>query len=359
MIHVIPHHILRGSWPPWYKLFHFNENVNIIDTYDTSEIELGSNKVSFDKLLENIIIENSIKSGDSVICDKHYFSNDNIEIKIVNLAKKYKCKFFIIDDDNQQKYVDTPHFTYFSNRFNIKDSKYNFNYFRYRTPYHNWVNNLDELLNPFLYNIRQKKFNFIVGVDKVERLISLKHLYDNEINSDGYIGYSAFVKSYSDNQLSSKEIEFRDLHLPIILDTPYERSLEGNVNVEFPPLPITLNSYISCICETAILDLDELHLSEKSWNPFISHNIPLILGSKYINNYLKDLGFWLADDLFDLKPQENKNDILNQFKSNLNIIKSLNYDELHRYFINNIYNIKNNFNILIKQKFIFDRNNYK
>jgi len=363
MIHIIPHHINRGSWPPWHKLIHFNEDTNILQGYDDHNIECNLNQENNTIFLDQILNNLNVNHGDSVFLDKKYLVTDGDYNEFINNInkhwEKYGCKFFIVDDDNQYHYSDTEKFTYFSNRFNIENYNKNFNYFRYRTPYHTWTNNLNELLNPFLFNLRQKKFNFIVGVDKIERLLSLKHIYNVNMNNDGYIGYSGFNRSYSDNELSDKLLEFKNLHIPIILDVSFERSLDGAVNVEFPPFPICLNSYVSCICETAVIDWEETHLSEKSWNPFISHNIPLILGSKYINEYLRNLGFWLADDLFDLSLCETRTDIINQFTSNLNIINSMSYDELYKYYTSNIGAIMRNFEILMKQKFIFDRKKYK
>lgn len=362
MIHVVPHHIRRGSWPPWYKLINFSEEVNILKGYDDINIERDLNQEDNTIFLNDILNKLNVKKGDSVFVDKRYIIQDgDYDDFLFNINKhfeKYECKFFIVDDDNQYEYTDNKNFTYFSNRFNMLNSINNFNYFRYRTPYHTWTTNLSELINPFLYNIRQKKFNFIVGVDKIERLISLKHIYNIGMHTDGYVGYSGFNRAYLDDELSDKLIEFRDGTIPIILDVPFERSLHGAVNVDFPPFPTCLNSYVSCICETMVMDGDEIHLSEKSWNPFISHNIPLILGSKYINQYLRNLGFWLADDLFDLTPKETRIDIINQFTSNLDIINSMSYDELYKYYTNNTGSIIRNFDILMKQKFIFDRKNY-
>lgn len=362
MIHVIPHHINKGSWPAWYKLIYFTEDVNILQGYDDNNIERNLNQEDNTLFLDDILNNLNVKNKDSVFVDKRYFTNQGDFNEFTNNinkhSEKYGCKFFIVDDDNQYDYSDNEKFTYFSNRFNILNSKHNFNYFRYRTPTHTWTNNLSELLNPFLYNIRQKKFNFIVGVDKVERLLSLKHIYDTNMNNDGYIGYSGFARSYTPDSISNSLKEFRDNMIPIILDTPFDRSEMGAVNVEYPPFPITLNSYVSAVCETSVM-LDSLHLSEKAWNPFISLNIPLILGSSEINTYLKGLGFWLGNDIFDLSVKTNYVDIVRQFQSNLDIINNMTYNDLYDYFRQHKNSIILNHELLKKQKFIFDRNNYK
>ena len=365
MIHVIPYHIGRGSWYPWYDIIYFdNQNVSF---FEDENLELIENKKIgeppyYDILLKQISKIN-IKSGDSLFFDSKYINvnlspNELLDVT-KNISDKFGCKLFLVDDDNKNSFIDTDYLTYFSNVFNIENSNFNFNYFRYRSSKYKWIHNVEFIINPFLRNIKQKKINFIVGVDKLERLLSLKHIYDIGLNKDAYIGYSAYSKTYNDSELSDDVVNFRDNNLPIISDIPYEKSLVGNVNVEYPPLPLTLNSYVSCICETSILCDNDVHLSEKSFNPFISMNIPLILGSKHITTYLKNNGYWMANDLFDLTPKNTIEEILNQFKSNLNIINNMSYSDLYDYYISNIGNMQKNYYKIVNEKFIFDRNNYK
>lgn len=364
MIHIIPHHINGGSWIKWYKLIHFNDSEQVshykVDDpslYERFLIAQEDYPIHLETHLKNI----NPNEGDFIFCDIQYFPYWNpqlFESTIYDLATKYGIKFFIVDGDNFRSYTDTEHYTIFSNRFDVKYSDVNFNYFRYRVGGQTYFYNLPEIFIPFLETIRQRKANFIVGVDKVERLLALKHIIDNGIDKDFYVGYSGFTKPYDDTQLSESLISFRDKTLPIILDTTFEKSCNGAVNVEFPPFPYTLNSYVSAICETSV-SIDEIHLSEKAWNPFISMNIPLILGSKPINNYLRNLGFWMADDLFDLSEQTTYVNIVNQFKSNLDIIHNMSYNDLYDYFLHNKNKFIHNHTILGRQKFVFNRNNYK
>lgn len=365
MIHIIPHHINKGSWIPWYDLIHFNESEEIsyykVDNpliYEYYQIGQEEFPLHIVEHLKNI----NPKEGDSVMCDLQYFpyyeSHESLYGLIEELAKKYKIKLFLIDTDNFQPYSNTEHYTIFSNRFKIENMHENFNYFRYRPVHEKYFNNVPLLFEPFLENIRQKKMNFIVGVDKIERLLSLKHIYDTQLNSDTYIGYSGFSCGYKDSDISDSLLNFRNSNIPIILDVPFDRSQIGAVNVEFPPFPLTLNSYVSAICETTVLT-NEIHLSEKSWNPFISLNIPLILGSAEINDYLLKVGFWMANDIFDLSIQQNYVDIVTQFKNNLNVINSFSSNDLYDYFRENKNAMVRNHELLAKQKFVFNSNNYK
>ena len=364
MIHVIPHHIGKGSWVHWYDLIHFKDSEEVsyykVDNPLKYEFVEIPKEQYYPELINHLSIINP-KEGDYVFCDLQYFPYENHEIfyeSIEEVAKKYKIKFFVIDTDNFHPYVNTEYYTIFSNRFNRSDSSLNFNYFRYRPAKEHYIKNIIPLFDPFLENIRQKKLNFIVGVDKVERLLALKHIYDTNLNLDSYVGYSGFNHAYSDDDISESLLKFRDSHLPIILDTPFERSEMGAVNVDYPPFPITLNSYVSAVCETSVI-LDHLHLSEKSWNPLMSLNIPLILGSTGLVDYLQEIGFWVANDIFDTSIKFNYVEIVNQFKSNLDVVNNMSYNDLYDYFRSKKRAMVDNNQLLIKQKFIFDRNNYK
>lgn len=362
MIHVIPIHIKRGSYTAWHSLFNFKEPVNFINIENPLELEQNSWRYNFIELLDSHLSKIDIRPNDSIILDVSYFFTDSLETLIEKanfISEKYQCKIFLVDDDNKTDFFDTKNLTYFSNRFNIVTDKHNFNYFRYRAPLQYYWNEFDFVTNQFIKNFRQKKMNMIVGVDKIERIKIFKYVHDIGLNHDSWLGYSSFNRSYNDTDIDAELIEFRHKTIPIVLDCTQEMTHQGDINVEMPPLPITMTSYVSCILETAILLDGQMHLSEKSWNPFISKNIPLILGSAYINKYLKQLGFWMADDLFDLTPQLTQDSILQQYKNNLDIINKMSLNDLHSYYIQNKDNINSNFRLLKDQKFIFDRNNYK
>ena len=370
MIHVIPQHISRGSYTPWYKLLNIKDEHIFYSFDDTDEIErkLIGEPPYVDKLIEKLNKINP-QSGDVVIFDSKYIDSHRgktvIENNLIDLSKKYNhCKFVLFDDDNSIEYTDTKRYTFFSNKFLVKDTtelyhyERNCNYYRYRAGQQEYFPYLKYIIKIFDLNIRQKKMNMIVGVDKKERLEVFKYVYNIGLDSDSWLGYSGFACGYEEGDISSKLLEFKKNKLPVILDTPMERSMQGAVNVELPPLPITMTSYISCILETMVVAEDIIHLSEKSWNPFISKNIPLILGNKYLTQYLKGLGFWLAEDLFDITPQDSVPAIINQYKRNLDIIHKMSYEDIHSYYIKNQAKIERNFSLIENTKFEFKLDNY-
>jgi hypothetical protein len=72
-----------------------------------------------------------------------------------------------------------------------------------------------------------------------------------------------------------------------------------------------------------------------------------------------DIGFWLADDLFDLSPKETRTDILNQYKSNLDIINKMSHKDIHEYYHKNMNHIDRNFDNMKYANFVFKPDNYK
>jgi len=364
MIHVIPHHIGKGSYTSWYDIIEFKEDVIYHKFENKNDIEgkyIGEPPYE-DKLIEHL---NKIKPtvNDIVFFDQKYFNgygHTELHSKLNQLSIKYNnTKFVLFDDDNSIPYEDTERYTFFSNLFRKKFSNLNCNYFNYRAPKQEYFKHIDFITDTFINNIRQKKANLIIGVDKIERLEIFKYVYNINLNKDFYLAYSGFTSTYTNDEISDSLVKFKKEKIPLILDTPFELSEMGSVNVEMPPIPFTLNSYVSCILETQILLDGTIHLSEKSYNPFISKNIPLILGSGGINEYLRDEGYWLAEDLFDLKPKNTRTEIINQYKKNLDIINKMSYKELHDYYIHNIKHIIRNFKVIEEKKFVYDSSLYK
>lgn len=372
MIHIIPHHIAVGSYTRWYEMIEFSGHVKFHEFENKEQIE---RKLIGEPPYEEELIEHlkqiRPQLGDIVFFDQKYlysYHNEALHRKLNELSRKFNnCKLVTFDDDNVSLFHDDERFTIFSNVFDVKisdDNKIasipeNCNYYRYRVRKASYLPHLEEIVEKFKLNIRQKKCNLIIGVDKIERLEVFKYFYNIGLDKDSYMGYSGFTSTYDDSEISESLVKFKKEKLPLILDTPFEMSEMGSVNVEIPPLPFTMNSYISCICETQLLLNQSVHLSEKSWNPFISKTIPLILGSSMINQYLKKIGFWMADDLFDISPKFTRVEIINQYKSNLDIINSMSIEDIHEYYKKNMRAIDRNFEHIKQQKFPYTPEKYK
>ena len=325
MIYIIKHHIRKGSYVAWYDLINFkfqtsvtvngtgfsinSSDITYWESPDKKDIEsatLNSKEPPYTDALEQHIKEINPKPMDVVMFDIKYLVLDVpilMESYLTNLGEQYGIKLVAVDDDNFRNYADFANYTIFSNRFEINKNTYisnNFNYYRYRSTKESYFDSIPELINPFINNIREKKMNMIIGVDKQERFEIFKYTHNIGLDKSSYLAYSAFHSTYDDSVLSNPLKKWKSKNIPKILDTPIESSLTGTVNPQIPPFPYCMNSYVSCILETNIHLESEIHLSEKSWNPFLSYNIPLILGSTGTNAYLKSLVFRMAAELFDI-----------------------------------------------------------
>jgi len=367
MIYIIKHHIKKGSYVAWYDLIHTQKSSDTTywESTDKKDIENGNfnhQGPPYADALEQHIKEINPKPMDIIIFDMKYLELDipgACESHLIKLSKKWEIKLVAVSDDVFRGYSDCTYYTFFSNLFDRREESKNFNYYRYRATKESYFNSIVELIEPFQQNIREKKMNMIIGVDKPERFEVFKYTHDIGLDKESYMSYSAFCSTYNDSKLSDSLRKWKSENIPKILDTPIEMSLQGNVNPQIPPFPYCMNSYVSCILETQIHPGIEIHLSEKAWNPFLSHNIPLILGSSGINKYLGKLGFWLAHDLFDLSVQETTEEIIQQYKFNLDIINKMTNAELREYYITNTCNIEKNYELMKRQKFTYNKLNYK
>ena len=220
MIHIIPHHIAVGSYARWYDIIQFEGDVKIHLFDDREEIErkLIGEPPYEDRLISHLSSINP-QMFDIVVFDYKYLNGLNhleLYTKLQNLSRKFNnCKFLIFDDDNSTTYYDCDRFTIFSNLFDVKyhDDKImsipeNCNYYRYRAPHQDYFKHLEHIVKIFDLNLRQKKYNFFVGVDKKERLEVFKYIHNTNMVNDGYVAYSGFTTTYDDSEISESLVQF-------------------------------------------------------------------------------------------------------------------------------------------------------
>ena len=163
----------------------------------------------------------------------------SIEFYLTTLGERYGIKLVAVDDDNFKTYADTNNYTFFSNRFEVNKNnsvRNNFNYYRYRASKESYFDSIPEIIRPFMHNIREKKMNMIIGVDKKERFEVFKYTHNIGLDKSSYLAYSAFCSTYDDSILSDPLKKWKKENIPTILDTPIELSMEGNVNPQIPPV---------------------------------------------------------------------------------------------------------------------------
>lgn len=223
--------------------------------------------------------------------------------------------------------------------------------------------------------VKDKKYNFYNGVHKPHRLKCYELIKKNDLLHEGYFSYADFAylskeKEYNQefmeffNMKSEKEYEdyLSTFQIPLFYDT--EKS-DPNIFVAFAIPPQTsFQSYISITTETHFYcegTPNDMILSEKAFKPFYGMTIPLIIGQPIGLKYLKDLGFDLFEDFFDVKPTYTKKDTFEQLDKNLKKIKSSSKKEIHDFYFKNYHRVQNNFDVLterLKERDIENLNNF-
>ena len=201
--------------------------------------------------------------------------------------------------------------------------------------------NYNKFLNSLFHQthnlVREKKYNFFNGIHKPHRLKCYEIIKKNNMLSDGYFSYVDFAYFKNDESQYQQFMDFLEIEstesyldylngfeIPYLCDTI---DVNPNVFVAFAiPPQYSLQSYVSITTETYFFEnknAKNVNFSEKSLKAFYGFNIPLILGQPTSIRYLKDLGFDMFEDLFDLTPKYTRKEIFEQFDNNVKIIKNM------------------------------------
>jgi hypothetical protein len=216
--------------------------------------------------------------------------------------------------------------------------------------------------------VREKKYNFFNGIHKPHRLKCYEIIKKNNMLSDGYFSYVDFACFKNDESQYQQFMDFLEIEsttsyldylkqfqIPYLCDTT---EVDPNVFVAFAiPPQYSLQSYVSITTETYFFEnqnAKNVNFSEKSLKAFYGFNIPLILGQPTSIRYLKDLGFDMFEDLFDLTPKYTRKEIFEQFDNNVKIIKNMSKNDLHDYYVKNTNRISNNFEVLTSRMVEYD-----
>jgi len=111
--------------------------------------------------------------------------------------------------------------------------------------------------------------------------------------------------------------------------------------------PYNLNSYVSIVAPDLCNSDDYQLASNNLFRPFFWKNIPLFIGSNHTQDVVKNYGFDLFEDVFEL-PTENIRglDRVNIFFENIQRINTKTYSELHELHNSINHRLDNNFNLL-------------
>ena len=324
-----------------------------------------------------------------LVCNIEIFENCylNPNFYFNEISKKYPyIKFIVLNDETFFRYTEAEYkhsnvFYIINGISNPYSFVTNLNNIKNLTSYYIVNNYLQEKYIYFIKNlfsmidrmVKDKKYNFYNGVHKPHRLKSYELIKNNNLLDEGYFSYAdfAFLSKNDDEKLYfmdfldiKTEDEYTEylsnFKIPLLYDT---LDSDPNIFVAFAIPPQTsMQSYISITTETFFQDNNkDLIFSEKSFKPFYGFNIPLIVGQPTGLKYLKDLGFDLFEDLFEISPTYNKTETFEQLNKNLEKIKKISKLELHTFYESNLSRIYHNFEILtnrLKERDLENLNNF-
>ena len=397
-----------------YKSAHFDYNTDVILQYVDlprifqkfiSETDYIKNKLKQDGGVIYKRIHDYDKFTISSFCE-YLDNNKDINVLVCNIdifkdcyiipnsffshiSKKYpNIKFIVSSDETFMKYGKEEYshknvFYICNSIINPYSFVENVNILNNFASYYTMNDYLQEEYVSFLQKIfytsndvvRDKKYNFYNGVHKPHRLKSYELIKKCDLLNEGYFSYADFAHMTKNEEATQEFIDFfgfknkeeyknylSTFEIPLYYDTIES---DPNVFVAFANPPQTsLQSYISITTET-FFELDrpspDMILSEKAFKSFYGFNIPLIIGVPTGIKYLKDLGFDLFEDLFDISPKSNKKELFEQVEKNLKVIKSMTKLELHDFYIKNMDRINYNFEILtriLKERDLENLNNF-
>ena len=390
-----------------YKTCYFDRNPNILLQYVNMEI-IFERLLSKTKVIGELIstknyihieIERNGKLFNKDTISDYIEQNPNISILFFNidifedctlfenkyadyLSEKYpNIKFIVLTDETFMQYTHKC----FKNKnvfyiINSLQNPYEFiptvssmervaNYYIINTYLQE---NYNKFLNSLFHQthnlVREKKYNFFNGIHKPHRLKCYEIIKKNNMLSDGYFSYVDFAYFKNDESQYQQFMDFLEIEstesyldylngfeIPYLCDTI---DVNPNVFVAFAiPPQYSLQSYVSITTETYFFEnknAKNVNFSEKSLKAFYGFNIPLILGQPTSIRYLKDLGFDMFEDLFDLTPKYTRKEIFEQFDNNVKIIKNMSKDDLHEYYVNNLNRIHHNYETLTKRMVEYD-----
>ena len=324
-----------------------------------------------------------------LFCNIEIFENCylNPNFYFNEISKKYPhIKFIVLNDETFFRYTEAEYkhsnvFYIINGISNPYSFVTNLNNIKNLTSYYIVNNYLQEKYIYFIKNlfsmvdrmVKDKKYNFYNGVHKPHRLKSYELVKNNNLLNEGYFSYADFAFLSKNNDEIAHFMDFLDIkteeeynqyisnfEIPVLYDT---LDSDPNIFVAFAIPPQTsFQSYISITTETFFENNSkDLVFSEKSFKPFYGFNIPLIIGQTTGLKYLKDLGFDLFEDLFEITPTHSKTEIFEQLNKNLEKIKKISKLELHTFYEKNLSRIYHNFDTLtnrIKQRDLENLNNF-
>jgi len=216
------------------------------------------------------------------------------------------------------------------------NEQYNFKYF----------SSLSRVNRPF-----RTAATFILCQDDISQHALISHdKFDGKINIERW-KYFHYLYDYINEDIQ-KWID----HLPLTVD---RKDFKTNWALDTPFADIHRQTIFQIVNETLVNDQNSTSLfySEKTFRPILHFQPFVIFGQKEANHRLKDLGYKLYDDWFDLSfdfisdPIERYHELLNSIKKSCETFRNLERHEHIKWKFKNEEILLHNYKIMAEGKF--------
>jgi len=357
-------HISNLDWAYGFDnpIFELNDdniiwNLSIIGEMNSNVID--SNRMYFEKVFETIKTKPNVRL---VFSNFHEGTGQNgFIIKLIQLKDRYQIEpnRIIVVTNNKHSELFNKH----GIRIIHKPYLFGFLVDHYRdlknTSIEHNGTEIGLLSSDEYLSFEKKKFflSYNKNTTKTFRVQLLLWLMKTGMIDDSYVSILIRNENFNRRELESTQDELYDL---IAYYNRFERmgfnvldwDYPNHKNDVFSNLKYTTKSHygetlFNIISETSF-ENESLNLTEKSFKALANSHPFLIIGDRYSNQYIKDLGFEQYDDIIDYSFDsiENRDERLNAAFKEIKKIYSIGRDGMIEWYRNNIDKINDN-----RQKF--------
>ena len=354
----------------WQDIIYEQDYLDITNLYHNVDMEKYSLFGEYLTDLSNFDKITKLTKDDILLIDASYVMmdyNTNFSKEIIDKLSKLNCKSFIFSQNSiVTDLLNVDNVTIFSPAINNPYHGLLINGFNpglVNTSHNKSYHTIDKILNELRDIPRYKKFNFIYddltpngffiyflmnkfGILDDSMYTNPKIHTDDKItpNNDTYNFQNILINSFG--QDVSHRISNNEFY-EFINNLPND-SLKMKWNDTFKVAsPYNMNTYVSIVPPTFDDNNNYQFASTTIFRPFLWKNIPLFIGSHKTQEVVKNYGFDLFEDIFDL-PDDNCRglDRVNNLFENIQKINNKSYTDLHNLYSSVNHRLENNFNLL-------------
>ena len=354
----------------WQDIIYEQDYLDITNLYHNTNTD---NYINFGEYLKDISNFNkllNLAEYDILLIDDSYLLiNGNLDddFKIIDKLSNLKCKVIIFSkNETITDSLNTDNITVFSPAITNPYHGLIINSFNpglVNSSHTRTYHSIDKILNEIRDIPRYKKFNFINTEITPQSFFIYFSMYKSGILKNSFYTnpdlYSSGEITSHNHMYNFDEILVKHFGLDVrhkiserefyqFINNLPQDSLKFKWSDKFKIIsPYNMNSYVSIIPPTQSSVNNYPFTSDTIFRPFLWKNIPLFIGSHHTQEVVKNYGFDLFEDIFDLPDNLCRGlDRVNNMFENIQRINNKSDEELYHLYNSVNHRIEKNFNLL-------------